>query len=314
MASLRGRALMSVLRLIFHSPLSRSDKISDRFAAISKKMKAAYKVPVGYAHERRLCDGVAYEVLLPDNRQTDLVLFHLHGGGFKVALNNYYRRTAENYSRLFGGAAVISVDYGTWPANELPSQMLDAVKVYRHLIAEGFLPEKMVFIGDSAGATLAMTACLFLRDHGLPLPRHNVCFSLWGDADSTGDSRIKNAYTDPFYGIAKRKRIEDNLHLLRRISVYVRNADRSDPYISPCRGAFDGFPPTTLFCGTAELDESDSDRVYEKMKAAGVDVRLYKYDGMCHCFQMFAFLPESKDAFKKAVERVKYHEREFDES
>lgn len=296
---------MSILRLIFHSPLSKSDKLSDRFAAISRRMKSEYKAPAGFDHKRYMIDGVAYEELIPDNHQTDLVLFHIHGGGFKISLNNFYRRTAEKYSRIFGGAAVFSVDYGTWPANELPSQMYDTVKVYRCLISEGIPPEKTVFIGDSAGATLALTSCLYLRDNHLPLPRGIICFSLWGDADSTGESRIKNAYTDPFYGISKRKRIADNLHLLRRISAYVQNADRSSPYISPCRGEFDGFPPATLFCGTAELDESDSDRIYEKMKAAGVDVRLYKYDGMCHCFQMFSFLPESKSAFAAAAERVK---------
>ncbi len=60
------------------------------------------------------------------------------------------------------------------------------------------------------------------------------------------------------------------------------------------------------------LSKSDklSDRVYEKMKRAGVDAELFKYEGMCHCFQMFAFLPESKDAFNKAAERVRQCERE----
>ena len=172
-----------------------------------------------------MIDSIAYEELTPDNQQTDIVIFHIHGGGFKVALNNFYRHTAEKYSKLFGNATVFSVDYGTWPANELPSQMYDTVKIYLHLISVGFSPEKIVFIGDSAGANLALTSCLYLRDNGKPLPHHIVCFSLWGDADSTGESRIKNAYTDPFYGIAKRKRIEDNLHLLRRISAYVQNAE-----------------------------------------------------------------------------------------
>ena len=57
------------------------------------------------------------------------------------------------------------------------------------------------------------------------------------------------------------------------------------------------------------LSKSDklSDRVYEKMKQACADVKLFKYEGMCHCFQMFSFLPESKDAFHRAVERVKNH-------
>ena len=60
----------------------------------------------------------------------------------------------------------------------------------------------------------------------------------------------------------------------------------------------------TLVCGTAELDESDSDRVYEKMKKAGVDAELYKFEGMCHCFQLFSFLPESKKAYETVKKRM----------
>ena len=53
------------------------------------------------------------------------------------------------------------------------------------------------------------------------------------------------------------------------------------------------------------MDESDNDTVYEKMKASGVDVKLYKYDGLFHCFQLMSFLPESRDAYKKISERIK---------
>ena len=84
----------------------------------------------------------------------------------------------------------------------------------------------------------------------------------------------------------------------------MENLDRTDPYISPLFGSFEGFPPVTLVCGTAELDESDSDRVYEKMKSAGVDVKLYKFKGMCHCFQLFSFLPESKRAYSIVKQRI----------
>ena len=59
-----------------------------------------------------------------------------------------------------------------------------------------------------------------------------------------------------------------------------------------------------MICGTAELDESDNDRVFEKMKNANVDVKLQKYEGMCHCFQLFSFLPESKKAYSQVKNRI----------
>ncbi len=301
---LTSRVFMGLLRMIFHSPLSNSSKLTDNVSSAAKDRKSKYKPAKGFVCSKNTCGNVKYEKLINKNCRTQKVILMIHGGGFKIELIDFYRRLAEKYSNMFCGARVINVDYGRWPENKLPSQMHDVAEIYLHLLSEGVKNEDIVVVGDSAGATLAMTACLWLRDNNYPLPQHIVCFSLWADATSSGDSKIKNAYTDPFYGIAKHKKIEDNLHLLRRISKYVLDVDRTDPYISPLFGSFEGFPRVTLVCGTAELDESDNDRVYEKMKSCGVDVKLYKFEGMCHCFQFFSFLPESKEAYKLVKERV----------
>ncbi len=303
MQSLQSRAFMGLLRMIFHSPLSDSSKLTDNVSKVAKGKKSRYKPSRGFVYSKHTWDDARYEKLINESCQTRKVILMIHGGGFKIELTDFYRRIAEKYSRMYYGATVINADYGKWPEHKFPSQMQDVVKIYLHLLEEDTNSSDIVFIGDSAGATLAMTSALWLRDNGYPLPGHIVCFSLWADATSSGDSKITNAYMDPFYGIAKHKRIEDNLHLLRRISKYVLDVDRTDPYISPLFGEFEGFPKTTLICGRAEVDESDSDRVYEKMKNCGVDVGLYKFDGMCHCFQYFSFLPESKKAYEMVKER-----------
>lgn len=304
MQSLSSRAFMAVLRLIFHSPLSDSSKLTDNVSGVTNERKSRYKPSKSFIHSKHSCDNVKFEKLVNKSCRTEKVILLLHGGGFKVELIDYYRRLAEKYSNMFCGATVINADYGTYPKFKLPTQMYDVIKIYLHLLDEGIKNSDIVFIGDSAGATLAVTSCLWLRDNNHPLPGDIVCFSLWADATSSGESRITNAYSDPFYGIARRKKIEDNLHLLRRISKYVLDLDRTDPYISPLFGSFEGFLKVTLICGTAELDESDNDRVFEKMKACKVDVELHKFEGMCHCFQMFSFLPESKRAYGLVKKRV----------
>jgi len=302
--SFTSKIFISMLRLIFHSPLSDSSKLSDNAAKLTKAKKSKYRPSKNFDYSKHTVDGVKYEKIVNSNRQTDKVILMIHGGGFKIELNDFYRSLSEKYSNMFGGATVISADYGRFPEHQLPSQMHDVVKIYLYLLASGIKNSDIVVIGDSAGATLALTSSLWLRDNGHPLPCHIVCFSLWADATSSGETRITNAYSDPFYGIAKHKKVEDNLHLLRRISKYVLNVDRTSPYISPLFGSFEKFPKVTLVCGTAELDESDSDRVYEKMKNAGVDVCLHKFEGMCHCFQMFSFLPESKRAYDIVSGRI----------
>lgn len=304
MQSFSSRILCDVLRAVFHSPLSDSSKLSDNAGKISKNLKSKYKPSKEFFYSKHNCKEAGYEKLVHKEYKTNKVILLIHGGGFKVGLIDFYRKQAEKFSRIFDGATVINADYRTFPQHQLPTQMFDVANVYLELLSQGIKPENIIVTGDSAGANLAITSSLWLRDNGYPLPGSIVCFSLWADATSSGESRIKNAYTDPFYGISKREKIEDNLHLLRRISSYVQNVDRTDPYISPCFASFEGFPPVTLVCGTAELDESDSDRVYEKMKSANVDVELYKFEGMFHDFQLFSFLPESKKAFRQVKSRV----------
>lgn len=310
MQSLTSKVFMSALRFIFHSPLSDSSKLSDNAAKLTKDKKSKYRPSKNFTHTRHNCGGVKYEKLINRNCKTEKVILMIHGGGFKIELNDFYRRLAEKYSNMFCGAMVINVDYGIFPEHQLPSQMHDVIKIYLHMLDEGISNSDIVVIGDSAGATLAMTSSLWLRDNNHPLPGHIVCFSLWADATSSGESRITNAYRDPFYGIAKYKKIEDNLHLLRRISKYVLNADRTSPYISPLFGSFEKFPKVTLICGTAELDESDNDRVFAKMKDADIDAELHKFPGMCHCFQLFSFLPESKTAYQIVKKRIMVEKNE----
>lgn len=305
MQSLSSKIICALLRGIFHSPLVNGAKTSDNAGKKTKNIKSRYKPSAEFEHTRHICGSCCYEKLINKNAKTDKVILHLHGGSFKVKLIDTYRKAAEKYSRLADGATVISVDYRTFPDFEHPAQLEDARDVYLELLKNGIKSENIIFIGDSAGANLAVTTALWLRDNGYPLPSQIICFSLWADMTSQNPARVKNAYSDPFCGIAKRKSIEDNWDYLHRISAYAKNIDRESPYVSPVFAEFDRFPKTTLICAGGEMDEGDNDIVFEKMKNAGVNVRLYKYEGLFHCFQLMSFLPESRDAYNKVKERIK---------
>lgn len=305
MQSLISKIFCALLCAVFHSPLSDSSKHSDIAGEKAKKIKSRYKPSKAFTHSRHSSDKAFYEIWENKSKCTDRVIFLIHGGSFRVGLVDMYRKLAEKLSRMLDGADVVSVDYRLFPEYTFPCQLEDTVRVYKTLLAKGIRPENIVFLGDSAGATLCLTVSLYLRDNDIPLPGKIICFSLWGDMTSSGKSRVKNAYRDPFGGISKRKKIRDNWDYLHRISKYAEHIDRTNPYASPCFGSFEAFPPVTLICGEAEMDESDNDTVYEKMKSVGVDVELHKFYGMFHCFQHFSFLPESRNAFEIAVKRIK---------
>ncbi len=309
--SVFSRIFCACLRGIFHSPFIDNSNISNKAGKKTKNVKSRYKPSKNFTVKRYKSSNCYYEILKNKNCRTEKVIFLLHGGSFKVKLVDMYRRLAEKYSNLLDGATVVNVDYRTFPQYEHPAQLYDARDVYLELLKSGINPENIIFIGDSAGANLTVTTTLWLRDNSYPLPSQIVCFSLWADMTSSGESRVKNAYLDPFGGIKKGKSIENYWDYLHRISAYAQNIDRESPYVSPVFADFKDFPPTTLICGGAEMDESDNDRVFEKMKKSGVNVELHKYDGMFHCFQFMSFLPESRDAYKKAFNRIRSITNEF---
>ena len=174
MQSITSKIFMATLRMIFHSPLSDSSTISDNAAKLTKDKKSRYKPSKNFTYTRHSIEDVKYEKLVNKYCKTEKVILMIHGGSFKIELNDFYRKLAEKYSNMFSGATVINADYGRFPEHQLPSQMHDVVKIYLHLLDEGINNSDIIVIGDSAGATLAMTSSLWFRDNNYPLPGHIV--------------------------------------------------------------------------------------------------------------------------------------------
>ncbi len=306
MQSFASKILCGAMKAVFHSPLVNKSTMSDSAGKITKDKKSHYKPSKAFTLTRHRCGECFYEKLICKKCKTQKIILLFHGGSFKIKLIDTYRRLAEKYSLLSDGATVINVDYRTFPMHHFPSQLEDAVFVYCELLSQGIKSENIILIGDSAGANLALALPLYLRDNNIPMPSRIVSISLWGDLTAESPLREKNAYADPIYGLPKYKKIKDNLPYLHRPSSYARTVkDKKNPYASPCFGSFENFPPTTLICGGAELDEGDSDTVFFKMKEKNVDVFYYKAQGMFHDFPLVSFLPESKKAFKIIAERIK---------
>jgi acetyl esterase/lipase len=80
--------------------------------------------------------------------------------------------------------------------------------------------------------------------------------------------------------------------------------DVHDPIVSPFYGDMQGLPPTDLYTGTWEVFYTDIVKTYDKMKAAGVDVRLHVKEKMGHVYPLWP-CPEGKAARKEIAEIIK---------
>ena len=112
----------------------------------------------------------------------------------------------------------------------------------------------------------------------VPLPL--VLLSPWTDLTSSGESFETMAELDP---VLSREYIDGMIH------AYAEGMDLQNPQISPLFGDFHGFPPTYIQVGENEILLSDSLRLYKNMLEADVSVKLDRFPGMWHVFQMSPF-------------------------
>lgn len=210
--------------------------------------------------------------LRPRETATNAVLLSIHGGGFVGG-------SVSTHRKLFGHIAAAAatsayaVDYGLLPDHVYPSQVDAVTSVYRRLSAD----RPVALVGDSAGGALALGVALRARDDGLPRPTALYLISPWTDMEVAGASY--DTSSDPFF-------VRETVRGLA--AGYLAGADPRTAVASPLHADHRDLPPTYIQAGAEEGLLDDSQMLAERMRTAGVDVRLDVFPGELHTFQMTA--------------------------
>ncbi|MFW5780344.1 MAG: alpha/beta hydrolase [Bacillota bacterium] len=266
-----------------------------------------WKAPKGYSLHSFEENGLYMELLSEDNSYNDNIILHFHGGGYIIGFMDVYRHIALRYCKASsagesGGASVLSIDYKTAPKYTFPAALDDAMLSWEWLLSNGYNPENIIIAGDSAGGNLALSLTAKLRDQNRPLPKALVLMSPWADMAAQGESYIYNQNLDPIFG--NKNGVVNNND--KSSNPYAKDTNLKDPYLSPVYGDFDNFPAMLIQVGSHEILESDSLTVAQKAQNSGVDVKLTRYEGMFHVFQLTgSFLPESKKAWREVSQFLK---------
>ena len=207
------------------------------------------------------------------------VILHCHGGGYSTG-SSMYARTLTSKLATTTSMDVLCFDYRLAPENPYPAACEDAMKAWNYLMLLGSGARDIVLTGDSAGGNLALSLTLRLKEERRLLPRGLVLLSPWTDLTSSGESFETMAELDP---VLSREYIDGMIH------AYAEGMDLQNPQISPLFGDFHGFPPTYIQVGENEILLSDSLRLYKNMLEADVSVKLDRFPGMWHVFQMSPF-------------------------
>ncbi|MDA2810167.1 nitroreductase/quinone reductase family protein [Nocardiopsis sp. RSe5-2] len=199
------------------------------------------------------------------------VVLYAHGGGFEFEHPAAERVMAHRLS-LAAGRPAVRVGYRLAPAHPFPAAVEDVAAVYRSLVAQGVPPGRIVLAGESAGATLVLSALLLLKEAGDPLPAGAVSVSPVTDFAAEGGSRVRNEGRDLVPA-----------GLMAHIGPgYLNGAPADEAPQSPLYGDLSGLPPLLLVAGEDELLLDDAVRFAEAAAEQGTRVALDLYEGMPH--------------------------------
>ncbi|MGJ6965862.1 alpha/beta hydrolase [Streptosporangium sp. G11] len=205
---------------------------------------------------------VPVRILAPGGTVPRGVYLDIHGGGFYMG--SAAREDARN-QRLADalGIVVVSVDYRLAPEHPWPAAPDDCEAAALWLIGQAearFGTTRLAIGGFSAGATLAMTTLLRLRDRGIVGSFAGAALQ-FGTYDLSGLTPAGRLIADEYF-----------------IQAYAGHViDRTVPDISPVYGDLRGLPPILMVVGGLDVLLEDNMAMAARVSAAGgeVDLRIY---------------------------------------
>lgn len=221
----------------------------------------------------------------------NVVLF-LHGGGYVKEIVAAHWRFVGHLGREAGARCVVPI-YPLAPRGTAAEVVPIVGEMLRGLIQEE-APARVVVVGNSAGAGLALAAAQWLRDRGHAQPDGLVLISPGLDAAIGRPQQQALAAQDP---------VQDIPGIREAARLYAGGLDLAHPYVSPLRGSMHGLAPMLVFAGTLDLLHPDAIDLATQARAAGVPVELHLRRGQPHNYAGMP-TPEGRQARERIVSAV----------
>jgi acetyl esterase len=211
------------------------------------------------------------------------VLVYFHGGGWVIGSIESHDGAARSLANA-AGCVVVSVEYRLAPEHKFPAAVDDGYAATAYIAAHakefGGDASRIAVGGDSAGGNIAAVTAIMARDRGgpslayqlliYPVTDHN--FDTVSYVDNAEGYFLTRAGMRWFWG-----------HYL------AAEAEGQHPYASPLRAKdLTRLPPALI--ATAEYDplRDEGEAYAARLREAGVDVTLIRYDGLTHAFVSLA--------------------------
>lgn len=251
-----------------------------RFNSLLTKTPDVYDVSIREATEP------AALWFIPENCDTDAVVFYCHGGGyaFRGPVTYRFAQMLAHHTR----ARVYMPLYRLTPEYPHPAQAEDAVTAWRDLTLHTSA-DQIVVIGDSAGGHMALMLLQSLKHLRLDQPALCIGMSPWTDIGARGESMTTNDPTDLVQGWMA----------LQFGEWFDPNGTFGRQALSPIDQDFSGLAPIYVQAGGREMLRDMIVEFADAQSAKGASIKLDVWDDMPHNFQAY---DSTKVSSKQALE------------
>lgn len=288
--SLVMRAVKWVVRR--QTPVFPLDEAGFHAAMAGRRLPLDAPMPEGFRKrftvEERAVQGHKVVTLHPKTGPGAWHMLYFHGGGFvKPMFKVHWPLVAEMVKRC--GISVTVPLYPVVPEASYAAQDALADAVWADLAA-AHDPARIILNGDSAGGHMALALALRLVQSGGPMPGKLALFAPWLDL----------ALADPAIAAVEPHDVMLKIGTLRACgALFAEGRALDDPAVSPLHASSDALaalPPTRIWTGRHDLFIVDSRSFTARLRAAGVDAKLYEYEAAPHVFMAILPTREARDA------------------
>jgi acetyl esterase len=249
------------------------------------------------AVEDRLIPGPAGDlpvrIFTPEGHGPFPLVVFFHGGGWVLGDLD----THDPFCRTLCSEAecvVVSVGYRLAPEHRFPAAVDDALAATRrvadHAAEVGGDPARIVVAGDSAGGNLAAVTALRIRNEGGPVLRGQLLiYPALGYHTPPTPSYIENAEG---YGLTR----EDASWFWDQY--LADESQAANPHAAPLLAPdLARLPPALVITAEYDVLRDEGERYAERLRAAGVEARATRYDGVNHRFaELIGILDQAQQA------------------
>ncbi|MBW7983648.1 acetyl esterase [Enterobacillus tribolii] len=224
---------------------------------------------------------VRTRLFCPQQRISNGCLFYLHGGGFVVGNLDTHDRIMRLLAQE-SGCVVIGVDYTLAPEARFPRAIKEIAAVSRFFRQHSTQYQLDLtccgYAGDSAGALLALSACLWMRDHGEDISGIRALLLYYG-LYGLQDSRTRRWYGGEWDGLT-----QVDLRYYQQMYL-ARESDMHSPHYCIFNNDLAHAMPA-CFIAACEFDplRDDSETLATVLQEKNIHCEYRVYPGTLHAF------------------------------